>query len=112
MDRGQIEAARSLGLSPWHTFRFVVGPQALRIILAPLGNDFVSMIKDSALGVQDITQLGKVYSSGAFKFFETYNVVPLSHHNHLAVVDRAADRAATAAVTVLVSCNRAIADSF
>ncbi len=77
--RGQIEAARSLGLSPWHTFRFIVAPQALRTILPPLGNDFVSMIKDSALvsalGVQDITQLGKVYSSGSFKFFETYNVV-------------------------------------
>ena len=79
VDRGQIEAARALGLKPWQIFRFVIGPQALRIILPPLGNDFVSMIKDSALvsalGVQDITQLGKVYSSGTFKFFETYNVV-------------------------------------
>jgi polar amino acid transport system permease protein len=76
---GQIEAARALGLSPWTTFREIVAPQALRIILPPLGNDFVSMIKDSALvsalGVQDITQLGKVYSSGTFLFFETYNVV-------------------------------------
>lgn len=79
VDRGQIEAARSLGLSRWNTFRHVVAPQALRTILPPLGNDFVSMIKDtalvSALGVQDITQLGKVYASGTFKFFETYNVV-------------------------------------
>lgn len=79
VDRGQTEAARALGLSPWNIFRHVVGPQALRIILPPLGNDFVSMIKDSALvsalGVQDITQLGKVYASGTFKFFETYNVV-------------------------------------
>ncbi|WP_423065336.1 amino acid ABC transporter permease [Devosia sp. CN2-171] len=79
VDRGQIEAARSLGLGRWHTFRFIVAPQALRTILPPLGNDFVSMIKDSALvsalGVQDITQLGKVYSSSTFKFFETYNVV-------------------------------------
>lgn len=77
--RGQIEAARSLGLSRLACFRFIVLPQALRTILPPLGNDFVSMIKDSALvsalGVQDITQLGKVYSSGTFKFFETYNVV-------------------------------------
>jgi polar amino acid transport system permease protein len=77
--QGQREAALSLGLSPWLTFRKVVAPQALRTILPPLGNDFVSMIKDSALvsalGVQDITQLGKVYSSGTFKFFETYNVV-------------------------------------
>jgi len=79
VDRGQVEAAYALGLSPWKTFRLVVAPQALRTILPPLGNDFVSMIKDSALvsalGVQDITQLGKVYSSGTFKFFETYNVV-------------------------------------
>lgn len=79
VDRGQLEAARSLGLSRWKCFRLVTFPQALRTILPPLGNDFVSMIKDSALvsalGVQDITQLGKVYSSGSFLFFETYNVV-------------------------------------
>jgi polar amino acid transport system permease protein len=77
--RGQIEAARALGLRPGRIFRHIVAPQALRTILPPLGNDFVSMIKDSALvsalGVADITQLGKVYSSGTFKFFETYNVV-------------------------------------
>ena len=44
-----------------------------------LANDFVAMVKDSALvsalGVQDITQLGKVYSASTFLFFETYNVV-------------------------------------
>jgi polar amino acid transport system permease protein len=79
VDQGQVEAARSLGLSRWKCFRLVTFPQALRTILPPLANDFVSMIKDSALvsalGVQDITQLGKVYSSGTFLFFETYNVV-------------------------------------
>ena len=76
---GQVEAARSLGLSRWHCFRFIVFPQALRTILPPLGNDFVSMVKDSALvsalGVQDITQLGKLSASSSFLFFETYNVV-------------------------------------
>lgn len=79
VEEGQIEAARALGLKPWHIFRHIVGPQALRTILPPLGNDFVSMIKDSALvsalGVQDITQLGKLSSAASFKFFETYNVV-------------------------------------
>lgn len=79
VDRGQIEAARALGFSRWKCFRLIIFPQALRTILPPLANDFVSMIKDSALvsalGVQDITQLGKVYSSGTFLFFETYNVV-------------------------------------
>jgi polar amino acid transport system permease protein len=77
--RGQVEAARSLGLSRLQCFRLVVMPQALRTILPPLGNDFVSMVKDSALvsalGVQDITQLGKLHASSSFQFFETYNVV-------------------------------------
>lgn len=76
---GQREAARSSGLTRWQCMRHVILPQALRNVLPALGNDFVAMIKDSALvsalGVQDITQLGKVYSSSTFKFFETYNVV-------------------------------------
>ena len=79
VDKGQVEAARALGLKPWDIFRHIIAPQALRTILPPYGNDFVAMIKDSALvsalGVQDITQLGKVYSASSFKFFETYNVV-------------------------------------
>ncbi|MBU1175523.1 MAG: amino acid ABC transporter permease [Alphaproteobacteria bacterium] len=79
VDRGQIEAAQALGLKRFAIFRLISGPQAFRIILPPYGNDFVSMIKDSALvsalGVQDITQLGKVFSASTFKFFETYNIV-------------------------------------
>jgi len=76
---GQVEAARALGLSGWQRFRLVVFPQAVRIILPPLGNDFVALVKDSSLvsvlGVADITQLGKVYAAGSFRYFETYNVV-------------------------------------
>jgi polar amino acid transport system permease protein len=75
----QVEGAQALGLSRYAAFRNVVLPQAVRVVLPPLGNDFVAMIKDSALvsalGVQDITQLGKVYSASTFRFFETYNVV-------------------------------------
>ena len=81
VEKGQIEAAQALGLSRWHRFRFVVFPQAFRIILPPLGNDFVAMVKDSSLvsvlGVSDITQLGKVTAAGNFRYFETYNVVAL-----------------------------------
>ena len=77
--KGHVEAAWSLGLSRRQTYRFIILPQAVRTVLPPLGNDFVAMIKDSALvsalGVQDITQLGKVYSASTFLFFETYNVV-------------------------------------
>ena len=79
VDKGQIEAAKALGLSRYQRFRLVVFPQAIRIILPPLGNDFVAMVKDSSLvsvlGVADITQMGKIYASGSFRFFETYSIV-------------------------------------
>lgn len=76
---GQIEAAKALGLSRYRRFRHVVWPQAFRTILPPYGNDFVAMVKDSSLvsvlGVADITQMGKVYAAGTFRFFETYSIV-------------------------------------
>ena len=81
VDKGQIEAAKALGLSGWQRFRHVVFPQAFRMILPPLGNDFVAMVKDSSLvsvlGVADIAQLGKVTAAGNFRYFETYNLVAL-----------------------------------
>ncbi|MDN5788146.1 amino acid ABC transporter permease [Pseudorhodobacter sp.] len=81
VDPGQVEAAEALGLSKWQIFRLVVFPQGFRVILPPLGNDFVAMVKDSSLvsvlGVTDITQLGKVTAAGNFRYFETYNVVAL-----------------------------------
>ncbi|MBO6508699.1 MAG: amino acid ABC transporter permease [Roseibium sp.] len=81
VDKGQIEAAEALGMNRWLRFRLIIFPQALKTILPPLGNDFVAMIKDSSLvsvlGVADITQLGKVYAAGSFRYFETYNVVAL-----------------------------------
>ncbi|MCE5256101.1 MAG: amino acid ABC transporter permease [Spirochaetaceae bacterium] len=79
VDRGQVEAAEALGMSHGQVMRRIVLPQAIRNVLPALGNEFVAIIKDSslvsALGVQDITQLGKVYSASTFKFFETYNAV-------------------------------------
>ena len=79
VDAGQIEAAKSLGLSRYRRFRHIVMPQAIRTILPPLGNDFIAMVKDSSLvsvlGVADITQMGKIYAAGSFRFFETYSIV-------------------------------------
>ncbi len=79
INKGQWEASFALGLRRSQTLERIVLPQAVKNVLPPLGNEFVAMIKDSALvsalGVQDITQMGKVYAAGTFKFFETYNVV-------------------------------------
>ncbi len=78
VDKGQIEAAMALGLNGWQRFRHVRLPQAFRLILPPLGNDFVAMVKDSSLvavlGVTDVAQLAKVTAAGNFRYFETYNV--------------------------------------
>jgi polar amino acid transport system permease protein len=79
IERGQTEAARSLGMTYWQSMRHVILPQAIRRVLPALGNDFIAMLKDSSLvsvmGVADITYQGKVYAASTFKFFETYNVV-------------------------------------
>jgi polar amino acid transport system permease protein len=75
--RGQMEAARSLGMSHIDAMRYVILPQAFRRILPPLGNDFISMLKDSslvsALGVRDVTQEARLYVSASFRYPETYN---------------------------------------
>lgn len=79
IERGQMEAARSLGMTYPQAMRHVILPQAIRRVLPPLGNDFIAMLKDSSLvsvmGVADITYQGRVYAASTFTFFETYNVV-------------------------------------
>ncbi|MEJ2011887.1 MAG: amino acid ABC transporter permease [Anaerolineales bacterium] len=77
--RGQMEAARSLGMTYFQAMRFVILPQAVRRILPPLGNDFIAMLKDSSLAtvlaVREITQLGRLRRASTFRVFETFNVV-------------------------------------
>jgi len=77
--RGQMEAARSLGMTYFQAMRFVILPQAVRRILPPLGNDFIALLKDSSLAtvlaVREITQLGRLRRASTFRVFETFNVV-------------------------------------
>lgn len=83
--RGQMEAARSLGMGYGQALRYVILPQAVRIILPPLGNDFIAMLKDSslvsaigALPIEaELTLRGRMYSASTFKSFETWNSVAL-----------------------------------
>ncbi|HSD82596.1 MAG TPA: amino acid ABC transporter permease [Anaerolineae bacterium] len=80
---GQMEAARSLGMSYFQAMRYIILPQAFRRILPPLGNDFISMIKDSSLvsvlGVGDMTQQAKLYASASFRYLETYSVLAFNY---------------------------------
>lgn len=79
--KGQSEAARSLGMSNVQTMRFVILPQAFRIILPPLGNDLVALLKDSSLiavlALEDILQLGRQWISRTFRAIEGYNTIAL-----------------------------------
>ncbi len=79
IEKGQMEAARSLGMNYFQAMRYVILPQAIRVILPPLGNDFIAMLKDSSLisvlAVRDLTQLGKLNRSRTFRTFETWNTV-------------------------------------
>lgn len=75
--RGQLEAARSLGLNGWQTARLVILPQAFRIIIPPLGNELIAILKDtsllSILSIRDITQRMREFQSASFLPFAPYN---------------------------------------
>lgn len=79
--RGQVEAARSLGLKNWHVARFIVLPQALRVIIPPLGNELIAILKDtsllSALSVRDLTQRMREFQSAYFLVFPPYNTLAI-----------------------------------
>lgn len=61
---GQAEAAQVLGLSTLQTLRFVIGPQAVRISIPPMTNDFIALLKDSSLvSVVTLTELTKTYTT-------------------------------------------------
>ncbi len=74
---GQLEAARSLGLSRWQTARHVIIPQAFRIVIPPLGNEFIAILKDtsllSILSIRDVTQRMREFQSASFLPFAPYN---------------------------------------
>jgi polar amino acid transport system permease protein len=78
--RSQAAAARSLGLSQFATLRFVILPQAVRNILPPLLNDFISLQKDTALvgvlGAIEANEAAQIYSSTVFNY-SSYTVAAL-----------------------------------
>ncbi len=76
---GQMEAARSLGMSYGQAMRYIILPQAIRNVLPALGNDFIAMLKDSSLvsvlAVRDITQVARLHAGSTFRFRESYTIL-------------------------------------
>ena len=81
IDRGQWEACESLGMSPLQTMKEVVFPQAFRRILPSLGNEFITLIKDTSLtaviGFVELFRQGQLIVATTFKAFEVYIAVAL-----------------------------------
>lgn len=77
--KGQMEAARSLGMSYRQAMQFIILPQAVRNISPALGNDFIAMLKDSSLmsvlAIRELTQRGRLYAGSTFRFPESYLVL-------------------------------------
>lgn len=81
VDRGQIEAARSLGLSYTQMLRYIQLPQSFRSVIPPLGNIFTALVKNTSLattiGVAELLNAGEVVESRTFRAIEAYGAVAL-----------------------------------
>jgi His/Glu/Gln/Arg/opine family amino acid ABC transporter permease subunit len=81
IDKGQMEAARSLGLSSGQAMRRVIIPQAFRRMLPPLGNEFIALIKESSLvstiALYDLLRTGQQIISSTYRYMEVFLLVGL-----------------------------------
>lgn len=81
IEKGQNEAALSLGMTPLSSMRWIIVPQAIRVMVPPLGNSFNGLMKStsilSIIGVSEMFQVSTSMSAATFKVFEIYIVVAL-----------------------------------
>ncbi len=83
IDKGQMEAGRSLGLTKAQAMLYIIWPQALKRMIPPLGNQFIISLKDTSLlaiiGVVELTNAGTLYVSDTYRSFEIYTLVALMY---------------------------------
>jgi len=83
IDRGQIEASRSLGMSFWRTMYHIVLPQAFRRMLPPLGNNAISLLKDSslisAIGLAELAYAARTVAGAYSRYWEPYLTISLMY---------------------------------
>lgn len=76
IDKGQMEAARSLGMTYRHAMRFVILPQAIKRVIPPLGNEFIAMLKDSSLvsviGMEELVRKAQIIVTRSYRPTETW----------------------------------------
>lgn len=81
IERGQMEAARSLGMTHAQAMRFIILPQAFKRIIPPMGNEFIAMLKDTSLlsviGLIELTRSGQLLVANTYQAFPVYMAVAL-----------------------------------
>ncbi len=81
IEPGQAEAANSLGMSGVQTMRYIIFPQALRRMIPPLGNEFITLLKDTSLvaviGFEELFRRGQLIVANTYRAFEIYAAVAL-----------------------------------
>jgi polar amino acid transport system permease protein len=79
--KGQMEAARSLGMSYFQSMRYIILPQAVRVILPPVGNEFIALLKDSSLvsavALADLTRRGREFMAANFDPLQVWTMIAL-----------------------------------
>lgn len=95
IDRGQMEAGRSLGMTWGQTMRFIILPQAFKRIIPPLGNEFIAMLKDSSLvsviGFEELTRRGQMIIARTYGSFEIWMTVALIYLVMTLTISRVVD---------------------
>ena len=96
VDKGQMEASRSLGLSYGKSMRLVVIPQAIRTMIPSIINQFIITLKDtsilSVIGFPELTNMGKNISGNTFKSLETWAIVGIMYMIVIVTLSKVAKR--------------------
>lgn len=83
INKGQIEAAKTLGISRRDTIRYIILPQALRVVLPALGNESITLIKDSSLastiGVVELYKEGQIITSQTYDALSVFCALALGY---------------------------------
>ena len=87
VDKGQIEAAKSMGMTRWQVLKRVLLPQAFSVAIPPLGNSLIGLIKGTSLvfvcGVIEMTAEGKILAGRTYRYFEMYCSVAILSLIHI-----------------------------
>ena len=96
VDRGQMEASRSLGLTYGQSMRLVVLPQAIKTMIPSIINQFIITLKDtsilSVIGFPELTNMGKTISGNTFKSLETWAIIGIVYMIVIVSLSKAAKR--------------------